>query len=150
MASPDVTGTLRMPFVAPNLVRWYKRSAQDLVDHFVTDPYLKAVLLAQAGDYATPPSQASAIMHTMLVNHYLNGGYYPIGGGGSIPKALVRALKRAGGEIRLSTAVDQIVVEDGRAIGVVLTDGTLIRAETVLSNADPYVTFEQLIGPEHL
>ncbi len=143
-------GALKMPFVAPNLARWHKRSAQELVDHFVSDPYLKAVLLAQAGDYATPPSQASAVMHTMLINHYLNGGYYPVGGGGAIPKAFVRALKRAGGELRLSTPVARILVEDGRAIGVVLEDGEEIRAQTVISNADPYVTFDRLIGREHL
>ncbi len=145
-----ITGALRMRFALPNLVRWHKRSAQELVDHFVTDPYLKAVLLAQAGDYATPPSQASALMHVMLINHYLNGGYYPVGGGGAIPKAFVRALKRAGGEIRLSTPVDRILLEDGRAVGVRLADGEEIRAGVVLSNADPHITFDRLIGRAHL
>ena len=92
----------------------------------------------------------SAFIHAGLVNHYFNGGYFPRGGGFAIPRAFVRALKRAGGELRLETAVSRILIEDGRAVGVELADGEQIRATAVISNADPEVTFGKLIGREHL
>jgi phytoene dehydrogenase-like protein len=62
----------------------------------------------------------------------------------------VRALKRAGGEIRLKTAVEQILMEDGRAVGVRLADGEDLRADVVISNADPEVTLGKLVGREYL
>jgi all-trans-retinol 13,14-reductase len=132
------------------LLRWFTRSGQDLIDHYISDPVLKGVLAGQSGDHGLPPSQVSAFFHAGITHHYLNGGYYPRGGGFAIPRAFVRALKRAGGEIRLSTLVDRILLEDGKAIGVRLADGTEIRSRYVISNADPEVTFGKLIGRDHL
>jgi phytoene dehydrogenase-like protein len=83
-------------------------------------------------------------------SHYFDGGYYPRGGAASIPRAFIRALKRAGGAIRVRAEVSRILVENGRAIGVRLADGTEIRARTVISNADPDVTLRRLVGEEHL
>ncbi len=138
------------PFRAATAIRWLFSSAQGLVDHYVTDPFLKAILLGQSGDHGMPPSMVATPVHTMVVNHYFEGGYYPLGGGFAIPRAFVRALKRAGGEIRLETRIEKILLEGKQAIGVKLADGTEIRTKYVVSNADPEVTFGRLIGREHL
>ena len=135
---------------AVSILRMARASGQDLIDQFVSDPYLKAILAAQAGDYGTPPSDVSVFMHAGTTRHYFDGGYYPRGGGFAIPRAFVRALKRAGGEIRLQTAVEKILLEDGKVCGVRLAGGEEIRAATVISNADPEVTLGKLIGREHL
>lgn len=132
------------------LLRWFAASAQSLVDRHVSDPLLKAILLAQTGDHGLPPSQASAVVHAAIMEHYWDGGYYPLGGAFAIPRAFTRALKRAGGELRLETRVEQILLEDGRVAGVRLADGQTVRAPIVVSNADPEVTFGRLIGREHL
>ena len=132
------------------VLRWSRRTGQDLIDHYVSDPVLKGVLAGQSGDHGQPPSQVSAFIHAGVAHHYFNGGYFPRGGGFAIPRAFVRALKRAGGEIRLSTPVSRILLEEGRAVGVELADGEQLRAEYVISNADPEVTFGKLIGREHL
>jgi len=117
---------------------------------YISDPKLKGVLSAQAGDHGLPPSMASVFMHAGVTRHYFNGGYFPRGGGGAIPKAFVRALKRAGGEIRLQTPVKRILLEGKRAVGVETADGELITADVIISNADPEVTFGKLIGRENL
>lgn len=129
---------------------WATRTGQDLIDHYVTDPVLKAVLAGQSGDHGQPPSDVSAFVHAGITHHYFNGGYYPRGGGFAIPRAFVRALKRAGGEIRLSTPVTRILIEDKRAVGIELPDGTQLRSDVVISNADPAVTFDKLVGREHV
>ncbi len=141
---------LSMPFRAPTLTRWGLASHRSLLHSCVQDPMLRTILSAQAGDHGLPPSLAPAAVHASVAAHYFGGGYYPKGGGFAIPRALVRGLKRAGGELRLSTRVDKILIEGGRAIGVRLADGTEIRARRVISNADPGVTFGRLIGREHL
>lgn len=145
-----VTDMAKLPLIAPNVLRWGWRSGKALLDHYVSDPFLKAILSGQAGDHGLPLSLASAPVHAGIIHHYFDGGYYPIGGGFAIPRAFVRALKRAGGEIRLETRVDRILLENGRAMGVRLADGTEMRAGVVISNADPEVTFGRLIGREHL
>jgi phytoene dehydrogenase-like protein len=50
-------------------------------------------------------------------------------------KLFVDRLKDAGGELRLKSEVARVIVEDGAARGVELTDGTVLEAETVISSA---------------
>ena len=149
-----VRGALSLPWKAPNLTRWLFRSTRTLLARHIRDPRARAILSAQAGDYALPPSQASAVLHSAIAAHYLNGGYYPIGGGGAIPRAMIRALRRAGGEIRVRSTVERVLLERGprgpRAVGVRLAGGEEIRARVVVSNADPAITYGKLVGPEHL
>ena len=132
------------------ILKWSLRSAQNLVEHFVSDPMLIAILCGQAGDHGMPPSQVPAFLHVGIAQHYFKGAYYPLGGGFVIPRAFVRALKRAGGEIRLETRVERILLKDGKAIGIRLEDGEEIGAKYVISNADPEVTFGKLVGRENL
>lgn len=138
-----------LPLRARDVLRWYGRSAQELIEAHVSDPVLEAILLSQSGDHGVPPSRVSAVVHASVMRHYFGGGYYPLGGAFTLPRAFVRALKRRGSSISLRTRIVKILVERGRAVGVRLEDGTEIRAGAVISNADPGVTFE-LVGSEHL
>ena len=141
---------LRLPYNFRTVGRWALRTGQDLIDHHVSDPLLKAILATQTGDHGLPPSRVSAIVHAAIVDHYLEGGYYPLGGGYAIPKAFIRALQRAGGQIQVKARVERILLEGGRVIGVRLADGQEIRARHVVSNADPEITFGRLVGRQHL
>jgi len=140
----------KLPLRAPTALRWMLSSARSLIEHHVSDPRLRAVLGAQAGDHGLPPSQAPAVLHAAVQAHYLEGGYYPRGGGAALPRAFIRALRRAGGSIRVKAPVSRILVEGRRAIGVRLADGTEVRARAVVSNADPQITLGRLVGHEHL
>jgi phytoene dehydrogenase-like protein len=70
--------------------------------------------------------------------------------GHALPRAFLRALRRAGGELHVRTPVSKILLEGGRAIGVRLADGREVRASRVVSNTDPRVTFERLVGRDAL
>ncbi len=135
---------------ALSILRWGMRTGQEMLDHFFRDPLLKAFLSGQAGDHGMPLSQVSAVMHTGIIDHYIEGGYYPQGGGFALPKAFVRALQKAGGELRLSTRVERILFDGERATGVRLSDGSEISGRFILSNADPEVTLGKLVGRERL
>lgn len=139
---------LRLPYRARHVLRWGTRSGADLINHFVSDPVLRAIFAAQSGDHGLPPSMVSAPVHAGITHHYFDGGYYPLGGAFAIPRAFARALKRAGGELRLATSVKRILLAGQHASGVQLEDGTEISARHVVSNADPSVTFGKLIGRE--
>ena len=157
-AASDLLG---LPSRAPTLMRWGLRSLAALLEHCVSDPKLRAILAAQAGDHGLPPSRAPAPLHAGVAAHYFDGGWYPRGGGGAIPRAMIRALKRAGGDIRVRAPVERILLERDargsagrglgwRAVGVRLAGGEEVRAKTVLSNADPGLTFGRLVGKENL
>ncbi len=135
---------------AGNVLKWMRATGADLINAHITDPVLRGVLAGQSGDHGLPPSKVSAFMHAGITHHYLNGGYYPLGGAFTIPRAFVRALKRSGGEIRLKSRVKRIMLEGRKVIGVEMESGEEIRADVVISNADPEVTFGRLIGREKL
>lgn len=86
----------------------------------------------------------NAVMAYMLADWYRPGVTldWPVGGSGSIVDALVRGVeKNKAGKVHLNCHVDQILVEDGRAVGVKLQNGKVIKAtKAVVSNADPFVT----------
>lgn len=85
----------------------------------------------------------NAVMAYMLADWYRPGVTldFPKGGSGSIADALVRGVKKYGGEVCLNCHVDEIIVENDRAVGVKLASGKVVRArQAVVSNADPYIT----------
>ena len=85
-----------------------------------------------------------------LFGYYFHGGYYPAGGSGRLADALVEAIEARGGEVRLKTRVARILVEEGRAAGVALADGTRVAANAVVANADLRRTFLELVDARHL
>ncbi|MCA9672398.1 MAG: NAD(P)/FAD-dependent oxidoreductase [Myxococcales bacterium] len=70
--------------------------------------------------YALAPSEVSAAVHVGSMMHYIQGAYYPLGGGQRISDRLAEEVERAGGEILLGVRARRIIVEDGRARGVVI------------------------------
>ena len=145
---------LLVPYRTRNMGRYGLYSLERILRDRISDPLLRAFLAVQCGDHGLPPSRIPFALHAAIVGHYINGAYYPAGGGAAIPKAFVRALRRAGGTIQLSTSVEKILVEKrGRrhhAIGVRLENGTELRARRVVSNATPHITYESLVGREYL
>jgi all-trans-retinol 13,14-reductase len=127
----------------------------NVLDDLVRDPRLKAVLLGQSGDYGLPPSEASALLHMGLAGHYFRGAHYPKGGGQVIADRLAQRIEQLGGSVHLRTPVERILIERGRAVGLMLAEkagepARRIRAGVVLSNADLKRTLLELVGREHL
>jgi phytoene dehydrogenase-like protein len=100
--------------------------------------------------YAAPPSKAPAATHAMVFDHYVQGAYFVRGGGRPIVEALLSVIKDGGGEVRLRSKVERIIVEGGKTVGVELASGEELRAPIVLSNADAKRTFLEMVGEEHL
>jgi phytoene dehydrogenase-like protein len=87
------------------------------------------------------------------MSHYENGGFYPMGGGAAIVKAMTNTIKNYGGEIRTGQAVKKIIIEGDKkkkAIGVELLSGEKIFADRIISNTDPGISYLKLIGKEHI
>ncbi|MDP6979681.1 MAG: NAD(P)/FAD-dependent oxidoreductase [Myxococcota bacterium] len=132
----------------------FKGSAMDLINRFFPDPVkhetLRALMSFAAiqSTYKGPysPGSAFCLVYTLALNG--SGGLMRRvkGGMGSLPEALQRSVTAKGGEVRLKQVAKQIVVEDGRAAGVALRNGEVLRAPVVLSNLDKPATFTRLLS----
>ncbi len=142
--------TLTLPYRIRHMGRFGMYSLDRILRDRISDPRLRGLLSVQCGDHGLPPSRAPFAMHAAVALHYLEGAWYPKGGGSALPKAMTRALTRAGGIVKLEARVEKILIENQCAIGVKLADGTEIRSKNVVSNADPAITYGKLIGQEHL
>ncbi|MBL8022010.1 MAG: NAD(P)/FAD-dependent oxidoreductase [Leptospirales bacterium] len=119
--------------------------------HFKNEK-LKALLLSQWGDYGLPPAESTFVIHSLIVTHYLNGGYYPVGGAGKIAESVEAILNANGGEIRVSHEVTEVIVEEGKAVGVRVKklperpDSNIeFRAPLIVSDAGAWTTFMRLV-----
>jgi phytoene desaturase len=141
---------ITIPFRTRHMGKYGLFSLKRVIDWHIKDPLLKAVLNIQCGDHGLSPNRASFPIHCAVMDHYLEGAYYPIGGGGGIVKALTNTLKRHGGEIRTKQHVRKIIIKNKKAVGVELEYGTKIFAKTIVSNADPSTTYLNLVGKENI
>ena len=146
----SVRDAVLMPLRLRTILRHGRLPLTRFLDRFTQEPFLRAILSIQSGDHAMAPSRAPAALHAGLQDYYFDGGCYPRGGGHAIPDALILHLRRHGGSLELGAEVARILVEDGRALGVRLADGRELRADIVVSNADPGVTWGQLLEPQHV
>lgn len=85
----------------------------------IDDPLLRAVLGARWGDYGATPDTAPLLEHALVTGTYNAGAWFPVGGPARFAQTLLPAVQAAGGELRLGAAVERILVERGRACGVV-------------------------------
>lgn len=136
--------------VAPDLIRMQSyRSVYGYVSQFVKDDFLRQVFSFHPLLIGGNPFDAPSI-YAMI--HYLErewGIHYAIGGTGAIVNALGRLFEELGGEISLNTEVDEILVEGRRVTGVRLLDGEVLKADSVVSNADVAFTYRNLIREQY-
>lgn len=72
------------------------------------------------------------------------------GGNGGFTQALARSVEDFGGEVRTNAGVDKVLYEDGKVSGVLLQDGSILKANMVVSALDPRQTFTRLVEPGDL
>ena len=141
---------LTIPYRTRHMGKYGLFSLKRVIDWHIKDPVLKAVLNIQCGDHGLPPFKASFPIHCVVMNHYFQGGFYPMGGGSGIVKAMTHMLKTNGGELRVKQNVTRILIKNKRAFGVELANGEQIFSRQVISNADPSNTYLNLVGKENL
>ena len=136
-----------------DLIELFTRSAGDVLDQWFESDPIKAILGFDGivGTYASPYAAGTGYV---LLHHCwgeVNGRRgvwgHAIGGMGAITQAMARACAERGVEIRTGATVSEILVEKGRAAGVVTAKGERIAARAVVSNLHPKLTFERLIDP---
>lgn len=133
------------------LLAIFTASAGDYLDGWFESAPIKAVYGFDGivGNYASPYAAGSAyvLLHHCFgeVNGRKGAWGHAVGGMGAITQAMAKAAAAHGARIRVSTAVREVIVEQGRAAGVVTETGQTIRAAAVVSNLNPKLLYLDLI-----
>jgi len=130
-----------------DLLALFSQSAGDWLDGWFESAPIKAAFGFDGvvGNYASPytPGSAYVLLHHVFgeVNGRKGAWGHAVGGMGAITQAMARACLAKGVEIRVDAPVREVLVERGRAIGVVTEAGDVIRARAVASNLNPKLLF---------
>jgi phytoene dehydrogenase-like protein len=141
------------PWVLPDLPLVFK-SLHELADDIVTEPFLRNWIDTMC-IFCGFPAKGAMTAHILYIldRFFDDGACYsvPKGGTQEIGNTLVRGLEKHGGKLQMNCHVDQIVVENGRAVGVRLKNGKFIKArKAVVSGATPFDTVKMLGEQEGL
>ena len=137
-------------------VRFFTMSAAEFLDEYFESDLIKAAM-ASAGIIGTAlgvgsPGSSYILLHHVMgdVDGSIGAWGLPRGGMGAISESLAGAMRQHGGELRTNAGVKQVLVENGKAVGVVLENGDEIRSRIVVSNLDARRTFTRIIDKNDL
>jgi all-trans-retinol 13,14-reductase len=145
--------------------RWVGKTAEEVMNHFFTDPRLKALFTAILADFVTRPSQFPGLgvpflnietpfdkrIPLQITKAGPRPSYnYIMGGCQSLVEALAKTVRDHGGEIHTGTTVSRILVEGGRVTGVRLQDGSIVGTDLIIASGGARETYLDLVGREHL
>ena len=137
-------------------IRFFTMSAAEFLDDYFENDLIRASM-ASAGIIGTAlgvhsPGSSYILLHHVMgdVDGSIGAWGLARGGMGAISNAIAGALKEHGGEIRTNAGVEQILVKNGKATGVVLEGGEEIYARIVVSNLDAKRTFTKIMDKNDL
>lgn len=148
-ALKDILQVAGTPNKALDFIRTMLTSAEDLLDEWFTEPWLKAPLARLASELGMAPSQKNLAIGAMMMSlRHSPGMARPRGGTGALVNALLKCVWQKGGVVLTEQSVERVLVDDGRAVGVRIVGGQEYRATCgVISNIDAKRLFLDLLYP---
>src|SRR4029077_12007425 len=134
-----------------SLLDLFTRSAGEMLDERFESDLVKALFGFDAivGNYASPYAAGSAYVMLHHAFGEVNGKKgvwgHAIGGMGAITQALAHAAREHGADIVTDAGVREVIVERGCAAGVILDNGTMLRAKYVAANVNPRLLYTRLV-----
>ncbi|MCP4320146.1 MAG: NAD(P)/FAD-dependent oxidoreductase [Hyphomicrobiales bacterium] len=145
-AMPTLMGSALQWWHSSAIERWCGRTTQQVIDEITQNPELAAAFAAQWFDHGGRPSKASFAMHAMISGSYLqSGSWYPVGGGAAFAEHILPTITAGAGEARAGVKVGELLLENGRVVGIKTMDGEKIRANVVISDIGARETVNNLL-----
>ena len=124
---------------------WWSVTTAEILDECGIEGKLRTALTVHWGYYGSIPKESSFAVHALTHTHFWNGAYYPRGGSLVFAEQMLGQIVDAGGQVVCRASVDEVIVEDGAAVGVRMDDGAVINAPTVISAAGAKTTVWNLM-----
>ncbi|GAB4857191.1 hypothetical protein Ancab_015100 [Ancistrocladus abbreviatus] len=140
------------PLECLTLAYYLPQNAGDIARNYIKDPELLSFIDAECFIVSTVNALRTPMINASMVlcDRHFGGINYPMGGVGGIAKSLAQGLVNQGSEILYKANVTKIILENGKAVGVRLSDGRQFYAKTIISNATRWDTFGKLLEAEKL
>jgi len=150
-SAESIVDFLTFPVKGSHVIRSTGLTTQQYLDREMKDPRLKALFTDIWGYYGLPPSRLSFQLFAMANASYINHGPYHVKGTSqALSNAFVEVIEENGGRVHLSNGVTAITTSNGRVTGVETAKGDLVRADYVVSNANPIHAVYDLIGADNV
>lgn len=146
-AYPSLLSTIAGPFIRNGYYEFSDRTTKEVLDEISDNDELKAVIAGQYGDHGMPPGESSFVIQSLVNKHYWKGGAFPVGGCQRIAETIIPVIEKAGGTVAVRAGVEKIIVENGKATGVLMEDGTTLEAPMIVSGAGYLNTMGRLLEP---
>ncbi|MCL4109639.1 UNVERIFIED_CONTAM: hypothetical protein GTU68_061896 [Idotea baltica] len=140
----------------PEAIELLTGTASTVLDRWFESDELKSTLATDAiiGNFQpiSAPGTAYVLLHHVMGSAGGARGVwgYVEGGMGALSNAIAESAKSYGVEIRSAASIREILVEDGKAVGVRMANDEIIQAKRVASSVDAHLTFEKMINEKHL
>ncbi|MDG2361415.1 MAG: NAD(P)/FAD-dependent oxidoreductase [Hellea sp.] len=134
----------------------FTKSVSDFLNNYFENQYVKGAFAFDGivGNYASSetPGSAYVLMHHAFgeVNGVRGVWGHAIGGMGSITDAMSKSAAAKDVEIELGTSVKRVIIKNNTACGVLLDNGDMEEAKIIVSNLNPSLLYNQLIGEGEL
>ncbi|GBD02745.1 Phytoene desaturase (lycopene-forming) [bacterium HR19] len=109
------------------------------------DPHVRAALLYITTMFGLEPDEIIGFLVPIYVLRVLNSALVK-GGTHHLASSLRRVVEFSGGHVITTAYVKKVILEDGKAVGVELEDGTQLRAKAIISTLNPEQNFKELLG----
>ncbi len=107
------------PIYFPKLVESTKITVGDFLDNIIKDERLKIILLSNITYYHDDPYKLGMFYYSAgQSSYYQDGGYFIKGGSQKLSDYLMKYIQDNGGEVKLRSKVDKIILKEGKAVGV--------------------------------
>lgn len=118
--------------------------AAEFLQKNIPDERLRNVLGGALSLYGGAPEKTPLYVHACMRDSLINSCWRPVDGSQQIAELLVEGILANGGEVRTSTRVERLNIDEGKVIAAVLEEGEEIAAENFISNAHPVATLKMI------
>ena len=118
------------------------QSLSEVIDHTITDPLLREVLVGNLSLYAAQKDKTPFATHAFIFDFYNKSAFRIVGGSDTVVKALTEVFEQHGGKVLTRQKVTEILIEGKKVSGVVTAAGEKFTADVVISDVNP----KQMIG----
>ncbi|HKN53602.1 MAG TPA: NAD(P)/FAD-dependent oxidoreductase [Amycolatopsis sp.] len=156
LASKDSARTIRDLMHEPDgrfsdFAHLFTRTARDLLTQTFTSPLVRGGLAPWALHLGRGPDDVNSALWVILCQLALSmaGMPTPVGGSGRLAQALAELIEKHGGTVETGRHVERVLVKDGRARGVRLSDGQVVHARrAVVASVNPDQLYLELLADE--
>jgi phytoene dehydrogenase-like protein len=150
MSPLDLTICMQRTEIGQEMLELVEQSPLDIITDTFENDRVRALMLYASCMWGLDPRETGlGFFVPLLLTRGMNKCYC-YGGSHKFASAMAREIVKSGGLILEHAPVSNIIIENGRVVGVELAEGRTLRSKVVMSTLDPHTTFLDLVGTDNM